>query len=338
MLIFKKNININYIMNKVPWIEKYRPHKINEIVMDDVISREINNIIKNKDIPNMILTGTPGIGKTTTILCLARELYGPYVNDAVLELNASDDRGIQSINTSVINFCNYLLPYKDDQKSTYSKQKLIIFDEADNMTDKALPIISMLMDKYHDSTRFVFTCNVSSKIIESIQSRCKILRFSRLPVDFIIKRLAEICKLEKVKFKKNALEEISLISGGDLRSAINLLQLTSDKFELINSENVSSTCDKPSATLIKNIIVDCINKKLVEAIKKTYELKEKGFTGADIINNSFNVMRLHISNDIKEEIKMKIFSIISEYMYKISKTMDTDILLTSFLIEMNELK
>lgn len=324
-------------MNKTPWIEKYRPHKIEEIVMDDVINKQILNIIKNKDIPNMILTGTPGIGKTTTLLCLARELYGPYAKDAVLELNASDDRGIQSINTSVINFCNYLLPYKDDKKSPYSKQKLIIFDEADNMTDKALPIISMLMDKYHESTRFVFTCNVSSKIIESIQSRCKILRFSRLPIDFITKRLTGICKLEKVKFKKNALEEIAIISGGDLRSAINLLQLTSDKFELITSENVSSTCDKPSATLIKNIIVDCIDKKLVEAIEKTYLLKEKGFTCADIINNSFNVLRLHICCDIKDEIKMKLLTIISEYMYNISKTMDTDILLTSFLIEMNNI-
>ena len=325
------------MMNKIPWIEKYRPHKIDEIVMDEVINKQILNIIKNKDIPNMILTGTPGIGKTTTLLCLARELYGPYANEAVLELNASDDRGIQSINTSVINFCNYLLPYKDDKKSPYSKQKLIIFDEADNMTDKALPIISMLMDKYHESTRFVFTCNVSSKIIESIQSRCKILRFSRLPIDFITKRLTEICKLEKIKFKKNALEEIAVISSGDLRSAINLLQLTSDKFESITSENVSSTCDKPSATLIKNIIVDCINKKLVEAINKTYELKEKGFTCADIINNSFNVLRLHICNDIQDEIKMKLLTVVSEYMYNISKTMDTDILLTSFLIEMNNL-
>ena len=104
-------------MNKIPWIEKYRPQKIEEIVMDDVINKQILNIIKNKDIPNMILTGTPGIGKTTTLLCLARELYGPYANEAVLELNASDDRGIQSINTSVINFCNYLI----DEKGNFIK-------------------------------------------------------------------------------------------------------------------------------------------------------------------------------------------------------------------------
>ncbi len=324
-------------MSKIPWIEKYRPRNIEDIVMDDIINKEINNMIKNKDIPNMILTGTPGIGKTTTLLCLAHQLYGPHIQEAVLELNASDDRGVQSINTSVIDFCNYLLSYKNDKKSPYSKHKLIIFDEADNMTDKALPIISMLMDKYHETTRFVFTCNVSSKIIESIQSRCKILRFSRLNTDFIAKRLKEICNLEKVKSNKTALEDIAILSNGDLRSAINLLQLTNDRFGKITEDNVSITCDKPSAVLIKNIIVDCINKKLSDAIVGAYNLKNKGFTGVDIIYNSFNVLKLNICNDISEANKIKTLTIISEYMYSISKSMDTDIQLTSFLIDLNQI-
>ena len=325
-------------MSKIPWIEKYRPRLIDNIVVDDTIMREIKNMVKNKDIPNMILTGTPGIGKTTTLLCLAYELYGPYVKEAVLELNASDDRGIQSINSSVINFCNYLLSYKDDKKCKYAKHKLIIFDEADNMTDKALPIISMLMDKYHETTRFVFTCNVSSKIIESIQSRCKILRFSRLHTDFVSKRLIDICKIENVKYKTNGIEEIAIISNGDLRSGINLLQLTHDKYDIVNLENVSKACDKPSAVLIKSIIVDCINKKLKEAIKNAFILKSNGFTGVDIIYNSFNVMKLHICNDIQEDMKIKVLSVISDYMFSISKTMDTDVQLSSFLIELCEIK
>ena len=132
--------------------------KINESV--ELISQQkplINktNIIKKREIPNMILTGTPGTGKTTTLLCLMYKLYGPYIKDAVLELNASDDRGIQSINTNVINFCNYLLPYKGEDVP-YAQHKLVIFDEADNMGDKTLPIISSLLDRYSKTCRFVF--------------------------------------------------------------------------------------------------------------------------------------------------------------------------------------
>jgi len=305
-------------------------------MLDKIVELEINNIIKTKEIPNLIFTGTPGTGKTTTLLCLIHKLYGPYIKDAVLELNASDDRGIQSINTNVINFCNYVLPYKNEDVP-YAQHKLVIFDEADNMTDKALPIISMLMDKYYKTTRFVFTCNTSFKIIESIQSRCKILRFKRLSKEQIINKLKDICINEEVKYKKDGLENIAVMSNGDMRLAINMLQLTRDKYDKINLSNVISACDKPSPILIKEIIMDCINNNLVNAIIKTYDLKQKGFSGVDIINNSFNILKLNICEDIKDDIKIKLLYVISAYMADISKTLDTDIQLTSFLIDISNL-
>jgi replication factor C subunit 2/4 len=179
----------------IPWIEKYRPVKIEDVIADENILTEINNIIKTKNIPNMIFTGTPGIGKTTSILCIARKLYGPYMKDAVLELNASDERGIKTINNGIIgDFCNHKMPYKDEDIGKYANHKLIILDESDNMTEKVLPVISNLMDMHHRTTRFVFTCNTSSKIIESIQSRCKIIRFTRLNIDMIADRLENIIK------------------------------------------------------------------------------------------------------------------------------------------------
>ena len=320
----------------IPWIEKYRPTDIKDIMLDKIITCEINNILKQREIPNMIITGTPGTGKTTTILCLVYQLYGPYAKDAVLELNASDDRGIHSINTTVIDFCNFVLPSYDLDK--YSKHKLVIFDEADNMTDKALPIISMLMDKYYNTTRFVFTCNISSKIIESIQSRCKILRFKRLENKKSIKKLSEICKKEKVNYNNDGLEEILISSNGDMRMAINILQLTVDKFSEITLESVIQTCDKPSPLIIKQILLDCKNNKLKDAIENTYKLKEKGFTGVDIINNSFNVLKLNICNDIQENVKIKLLYVISNHMYEISKTIDTNIQLTSFLVDLSNIK
>ena len=324
-------------MKRIPWIEKYRPINIKDIMLDKIINLEINNIIKNREIPNMILTGTPGTGKTTTLLCLMYKLYGPYIKDAVLELNASDDRGIQSINTNVINFCNYLLPYKGEDVP-YAQHKLVIFDEADNMTDKALPIISKMMDKYHKTTRFVFTCNTSSKIIESIQSRCKILRFKRLTNDQAISKLKDICITENVKYKTEALENIAIMSNGDMRLAINMLQLTCDKFNKVTVDNVNTACDKPSPMIIKEILLDCLNNKLIEAINKTYELKQNGFSGIDIISNAFYVLKLNISNDISDDIKIKLLYVISEHLVDISKTIDTDVQLTGFLVALTDIK
>jgi replication factor C subunit 2/4 len=229
-----------------------------------------------------------------------------------------------------------MLPYNVDKKCKYCKTKLIIFDEADNMTDKALPIISMIMDKYYKTTRFVFTCNTSAKIIESIQSRCKILRFPRLETIYVIKRLGEIAKIESIKFTTKGLEEIAITTNGDLRSAINLLQLTYDKYKDISSDTVAKACDKPPAFLIKEIIVACMKKDLKTALIKTFDLKAKGMTGLDIIYNSFNIMKLSICDDITDTNKMKLLTVISNYMYELSNNMDTDVLLTSYLIELHK--
>ena len=324
------------MVERIPWIEKYRPRKIEDLYLDKTILNEINTSIKTKEIPNMILTGTPGIGKTTTILCLIRELYGPHASEAVLELNASDDRGMQPINNIVIPFCNYLLSYKDDPKSRYCKYKLIIFDEADNMGDKTLPIISSLLDRYHKTCRFVFTCNISSKIIESIQSRCKILRYTRLDLQFIKARLTEICIMENIPYKKDGIEYLAILSNGDMRNAIKLLQSTSDNNKEITFTSVSLTCDKPPPILIKEILKNCMENKLKNAIKLYLELKSKGFTGTDIITHSFSVLKLNITNDISDIDKVKLLHVISEYMYLLSKYMDTETHFLSFLIDLNK--
>jgi replication factor C subunit 2/4 len=320
----------------IPWIEKYRPIILEDIILDKNIMSEITNIIKNKDIPNMILTGTPGVGKTTTLLYIAHRLYGNYMNYGVLELNASDDRGIKSINTDVYNFCNFMLSYRKEDETKYCKHKLIIFDEADNMTDKALPIISNLMDTYQDTTRFVFTCNTSSKIIESIQSRCKILRFMRIEKPLLIKRLKVICENEKIEYKKNGLEEIANISGGDVRNAINLLELTYTRFNKITDNNVYNACDIPKPQILKEILVDGLNKKLKECIIKIQKLKEEGYTVNDIIYNMIHILKSTITDDIKELDKMKIMELCSKYIYRMSRTKETDIQLFGFIVELNK--
>jgi replication factor C subunit 2/4 len=319
------------------WIEKYRPIKIEDIILEENIKIEIDKIIQNKNIPNMILTGIPGIGKTTTLLCLARKLYGKYMNDTVLELNASDERGIKLINSGELNnFCNQKLPYSSEEQQKYANHKLIIFDEADNMTEKALPIISILMDKFHNSTRFVFTCNTSSKIIESIQSRCKIIRYIRLSNDKVSDRLETILKLEKIKYQKKALDEIGLLSGGDMRLAINLLQLVSDRFKNVTIDNIEILCETPPHNVINDILT-LAKKDVKKALSKTFELKESGYSINDIFIGFFNYFKSP-NNMSEDTYKMSIIIIISEYMYNVLKYSDTDINLTSFILDISQIK
>jgi replication factor C subunit 2/4 len=320
-------------MSNTLWIEKYRPVKFDDVIADKNIIKEINLIIKNKDIPNMIFTGTPGIGKTTTILCIAKQLYGKYFKDTVLELNASDDRGIKTINSGAIgNFCSFKLPYTDEDKNKYCKHKLIILDESDNMTEKVLPIISMLMDTHYKTTRFVFTCNSSSKIIESIQTRCKIIRFTRLSIEMVSDRLERILKLENVKYDKKILNEIALISDGDMRYGINFLQLLVDRFGLVNKDNFNKIYENPSNDILYNILNLISKSNIKSALIDIHKLKNSGFSVYDIFTGYFNYFK-SINNTINEDLKIQLMIILSGYLFTTSKYNDTDINLTNFILD-----
>jgi replication factor C subunit 2/4 len=203
------------------------------------------------------------------------------------------------------------------------------------MTDKALPIISNLMDTYQDTTRFVFTCNTSSKIIESIQSRCKILRFMRIDKPVLIKRLKNICEQEKIEYKKNGLDEIANISNGDMRNAINLLELTFNRYSVITNNNVYNACDIPQPHKLKDIIINGLNKKIKECIISIESLKSDGYTVNDIIFNIIYILKSSITDDIKDEDKMRVMELCSKYIYRMSKTKETTIQLYGFISELN---
>lgn len=321
-----------------PWIEKYRPRKIDDIILDKYVMIEVKNFIERKDMPNIILTGTPGIGKTTTIKCLAFAFYGKYYKNAVLELNASDDRGIKSVQNDVAKFCNSLLSYRQEDQNKYSKYKLIILDEADNITDKAQHLISDMMGKYHHSTRFAFTCNTSSDIIESIQSRCRILRYTRIGVDRIVERLNKISAIEAVSYDNDGLFEIANACQGDMRTAINLLQLTHNRHGNITAENVSNICEKPQPLIIKDILKHCLSGEFKHAVKKTLELKSTGYSGSDIVLSVIRALKLPIMDDIAEQDKIKIMNTIGLSAYNISKGVDTDIQLIGCIADLCRLK
>jgi len=321
--------------DQMPWIEKYRPKRIDSIILPENLKNNAVQIVKTKNLPNLILTGPPGIGKTTSIRCIARELYGKHYKQCVIELNASDDRGIKSAG-DLYNFCRSVSFRKSSRNKdeSFCKYKLIIMDEADNMLDKAQHQINKLMEDYKDTVRFAFTCNSSADIIEAIQSRCIILRYMRLPVAQLGSRLTEICKIEKVNYEPDAIKQIAEMSRGDMRGAINILQLVHNKHNDIKLKYIESVCDMPQPVSIKKIFNKCNTHDLKNAVKLTLALKHEGYSGSDITLGMIYTIKSELCLDIPEALKISMLEKICASAYNISKAVDSNLQLLSCLAEL----
>ena len=231
------------------WVEKFRPKSLNEISSQEEIIFSLKNCVKIKNIPHLLFFGPSGCGKTSAILALARELFGEkYWEDRVIELNASDERGIKVVREKIKRYAMNAVILNDD----IPPWKIIILDEADNMTSDSQFALRKIMEDYSKVTRFCIICNYHSKIIDPIVSRCSMYRFKPIPLISIHKRLSEICITESSYCSDENIKLIVSICRGDMRKAINFLQRCK------NNKNLIST-NKKALSNLNNINITLIN-------------------------------------------------------------------------------
>lgn len=249
----------------------------------------------------MLLCGPPGVGKTTSIHCLASELLRDSSEEirkeAIFELNASDERGIDVVREQIKQFATKKV------NLPANRQKIVILDEVDSMTPGAQQALRRIMEIYSSTTRFALACNNSSKIIEPIQSRCAILRYGRLGDSELLGRLMDVSERENVKYSPDGLEAIIFSSEGDMRNALNCLQSTFAGFGFVSGENVWKVCDSPNPLYIEKIIMLCLRDGKIggnvtlgdgldEAQSHLEELLDKGYSPIDLIGTFFRVAKI----------------------------------------------
>ena len=317
MLQFSSTIPVYKTHNILqPWVEKYRPSTIDDLVVDDNISEKLNKIIQDKNMPNIILTGTPGCGKTSAILCIAKQIVGgSQWDENVVELNASNNRGLDIIHNSIIHFC---------KKKKGDMHKILILDEADNITNKAQHSLSNLMDQYLDNTRFAFTCNDINKIIESIQSRCIIIKFQKPSIPKTIHRLQEICSKENIAYTNDGLHTLMSVSGNDLRQSINNMELVHHNGS-ITQENVYDTCDIPYASSMEILMANVMSNKFHECVDNINYFIQQGYSRSDICLFLIEYIKTSTQEHMTDRLKIQFIDCINKTYININNGHNTNL-------------
>jgi len=265
----------------------------------------------------MIITGEPGTGKTSTIICLSKQLYNENTyKENVLELNASDDRGLSIINNTIMPFCK--------KKTKDNIIKLVILDEADSITNKAQNLLSNIIAEYKNNTRFVFICNDCSQIIESIQSRCMIIKYNKISRYDLYNKIEYICKNENIYYTSDAINELLFLSDYDIRQCINNLECIKFSNLQFDENNIYKIIDKPKSKYIELILTACLNHDLETTLNIILELFNKGYTSNDILLTFMKcLMENQLSVDIEHEHILKIYEIISLIYIRVNDGIDT---------------
>ncbi|KAK4773271.1 hypothetical protein SAY87_028290 [Trapa incisa] len=295
-----------------PWVEKYRPQSLADVAAHRDIVDTIDRLTSENRLPHLLLYGPPGTGKTSTILAVARKLYGSQYHNMILELNASDDRGIDVVRKQIQDFAST----QSFSFSGKSSVKLVLLDEADAMTKDAQFALRRVIEKYTKSTRFALICNHVNKIIPALQSRCTRFRFAPLDRPHVIDRLKHVIAAERLEVTENGLEALVRLCSGDMRKALNILQSTHMASQQITEEAVYLCTGNPLPKDIEQITHWLLNESFATSYKQISDIKmKKGLALVDIIREvTMFVFKIKMPSDIR----IKLINGLADIEYRLS--------------------